>query len=137
MKTLRISMIGWTLLVIASVVSGCAPAAAPNENIDRMIATAKTASDHEAIAAYYDKEASDAHAKYEEHKASIAYYDSGTPQWRKWARHCARLAQDFKDAEQEASALATEHRLTAQDINSGGVVPTAPAASGPSAKQKQ
>ena len=83
-----------------------------------MVANAKSASDHEAIADYYDREATDAKAKYEEHEASVARYENSV-KWRTWAWHCDRLAQDFKAAEGEAQALAAEHRRVAAEMKSG------------------
>jgi len=92
-----------------------------------MIANAKIASDYEAIADYYDREASDAKAKYEEHEASVVRYENSA-KWRTWAWHCDRLAQDFKLAEGEAQALAAEHRRIAAEMKSGQIS----AVSGPS-----
>jgi len=123
----RVTTIGWALLVAAVALSGCATAAAPKQNVGEMIANAKTASDYDAIADYYDKEAADAKAKYEEHEASVVRYENSV-KWRTWAWHCERLAQDFKAAEGEAHALAAEHRKIAAGMKSG----QSSAASGPS-----
>jgi hypothetical protein len=96
--------------------SACARAES-KPNIEHMLATAKTASDHEAIAQYYENEAADAHAEYEEHQAVVARALS--PKSHSWSLHCARLAQDFKQAEEDASVLATEQRKIAEEIKSG------------------
>ena len=96
-----------------------------------MLATAKTASDHEAIAQYYENEAADVHAKYEEHQAVAARALS--PKSQSWSLHCARLAQDFKQAEQDASVLASEQRKVAEEMKAGGGT----SAAGSSAKQSQ
>ena len=100
-----------------------------------MLATAKSASDHEAIAEYYDDEAADAEAKYEEHEASFVRYYHGSPRARGWAWHCDRLAQDYKQANEDASVLAAQHRKIAEEIKSGSEVPTPLATPGPSAQQ--
>ena len=112
------AVIGWALLVAAVAVFGCAPAAAPKQNIGEMIANARTASDYDAIADYYDKEATDAKAKYEEHEGSVVRYENSV-KWRTWAWHCERLAEDFKAAQGEAQALAAEHRKIAAEMKSG------------------
>ena len=83
-----------------------------------MLATAKTAADHEAIADYYDDEAADAHAKYEEHQAEAARYE-GIPKWETWSLHCARLAQDFKQVEKDVSVLAADQRMMAEEMTTG------------------
>lgn len=88
--------------IVIAAFTGCAPAAAPKQNIGEMIANAETASDYEAIADYYDREAADAEAKYEEHEASVVRYENSV-KFRTWAWHCERLAEDFKAAEGEAS----------------------------------
>ncbi len=67
----RLTMIASALLMSA----GCAPVAAPRQNIGEMIANARTASDYDAIADYYDQEATNAKAKYEEHHASAVRYE--------------------------------------------------------------
>ena len=83
-----------------------------------MLATAKAASDHEAIAQYYENEAADAHAQYEEHQAVAARALS--PKSQSWSLHCARLAQDFKQVEEDASVLAAEQRKVAEEMRAGG-----------------
>jgi hypothetical protein len=53
--------VGFAFLAAAAL-AACAPAES-KPNIEHMLATAKTASDHEAIAQYYENEAANAHAK--------------------------------------------------------------------------
>jgi hypothetical protein len=109
-------LIGFALLAVG-VFMACAPAES-KPNIEHMLATAKTASDHEAIAQYYENEAADAHAKYEEHQAVAARALS--PKSQSWSLHCARLAQDFKQAEEDASVLAAEQRKVAEETRADG-----------------
>jgi hypothetical protein len=127
------AVIGWVLMVAAASTSGCAPAVALKQNIGEMIANARAASDYDAIAGYYDREATDAKAKYEEHEALVVRYENSA-EWRTWAWHCDRLAQDFKAAEGEARALAAEHLKIAAEMKSGQT-PTAPGPSPHSGKQ--
>ena len=44
------------------------------KNLERIISNAKTAADHEAIAAYYEKEAQALHAKHAEHQKMSEWY---------------------------------------------------------------
>jgi hypothetical protein len=124
-------------LLSAAALSGCAPAAVPKPNIEHMLAIAKTASDHEAIANYYDNEAAEAEVEYEEHQSAALRYYHGSPRARGWAWHCDRLAQDYKQANEDASVLAAQYRKIAEEIKSGFEVPTPLATPGPSAQQTQ
>ncbi len=126
-------LVGCALLAVGALL-GCAPVAAPKPNIEHMLATAKTASDHEAIAQYYEQEAADDEVKYEEHKGSAVQYEHSV-KYRGWGRHCDRLAQDYKQAHQNASVLAAEHRKVADEISASSGAPAAPSGATPPAKQ--
>jgi hypothetical protein len=93
--------------------------------LDQMLATAKTASDHEAIAEEYEKEAADAEAQYEKHQAGVSMYQKGTERL-----HCARLARDYQQAQLDAAALAAYHRTVAEEMKSrlGAAAAQTPAA---------
>jgi hypothetical protein len=116
-------------LLTLLTISACSTAQ-PKPNIEHMLATAQTASDHEAVANYYESEAADAKAKYEEHKDTAAQYVHNA-KLGSLARHCGSLAQDFKGAEQDASVLAEQHRQIAREISAGEepLTPAAPAIS--------
>jgi hypothetical protein len=128
-------LIGCALLV-GGALSACAPAAA-KPNIEHMLATAKTVSDHEAIAQYYEQEAADDEVKYEEHKADARLYENSPKFGSFWAQHCDHLAQDYKQARQDASVLAAQHRRIAEEMKSGTQAPAAPAVTGASTQQRQ
>src|SRR5262245_24752711 len=49
-------------------------AAQEEKSIEQMLTEAKTPADHEAIAAYYDKEAQEAHSKHAEHQKMKEWY---------------------------------------------------------------
>jgi hypothetical protein len=98
-----------------------------------MLATAKTASDHEAIAQYYEQEAADDEAKYEEHEAAASRYEHSPKFGIISAQHCHHLAQDYKQANQDASVLAAQHRKIAGEMNSG----TPTSAAGATTKESQ
>jgi hypothetical protein len=91
--------------------------AAEDFDVDKAIATAKTPADHEAIAAYYDKEAAEAQAKADSHsKMGEDYKKLGGAATEKvhLELHCDRLAKSYARAAKEAKALAAAHRAMAK-----------------------
>ena len=113
------------LLMMVAAIYACS--ALPHKpSLDQMLATAKTASDHEAIAKVYEKEAADAQAQYEKHQAGVSMYQKGTERL-----HCARLAQDYEQAQLDAATLAAYHRKVAEEMNSGLGTSAAQAPAGP------
>ena len=81
-----------------------AAVATEHEDIAAMVANAKTPADHEAIAAYYDKQAAAARAEAEKHRKMADTYRGGSPLVRKGAggvplpQHCINLAKDYDEA---------------------------------------
>jgi hypothetical protein len=118
-------------LVAGATLSGCA-SAEPKPNIEHMLATAKTASDHEAIAQYYEREAADDEVKYEEHLTDASRYERSPKFGIISAQHCRRLAQDYNQANQDASVLAAQHRKVAVEMRSASESSSAPVESGSS-----
>jgi hypothetical protein len=88
-------------------------------DLEKAIAKAKTPADHEAIAAYYDKESAAAKAKAEQHrKLAQTYHTSGMPgrgTQFPLENHCQQLAQTYESAAAENAALAAAHRQMAQE----------------------
>lgn len=112
-----------TVYAVALVLLGVAltiPAigAGPAENIEQMVASAKTPADHEAIAAYYDKEAAQAGAEVRMHAELAARYKS-FPRLSTQAMHCERMAHSYQEAAGDARALAAEHREMAKQAAKG------------------
>ena len=98
------------LLMMVAAIYACS--ALPHKpSLDQMLATVKTASDHQVIAKEY---AADAQAQYEKHQAGVSMYQKGTERL-----HCARLAQDYEQAQLDAATLAAYHRKVAEEMNSG------------------
>src|SRR4030095_5761820 len=99
-RMMRTTMVA--LVVVAAAL--CLPAgrtsAQPAKTMDAMITGAKTAAEHEALAAQYDKDAADAKAKPTEHKKMGAAY-KGQPAVTggkaagvsAMPEHCERLAK--------------------------------------------
>src|SRR5262245_48519941 len=111
------------LVVIAAAL--CFPAgrtsAQPGKTMDAMISSAKTAADHEALAAQYDKDAADAKAKASEHlKMGAAYKGQPAVTGGKVAaasgmpEHCEKLVKSFEDQAQMYTAMATAERELAK-----------------------
>src|SRR5438093_676269 len=87
--------------------------------LKEMIAGAKTAADHKAIADYYYTEAVKARAKADEHDQMAAWYRKAGEGVKKipytpgTIDHCERLVKTYKAAEDELTALAKEHEAMA------------------------
>lgn len=107
-----------SLLVFAAVwaLPGGALAA---EDITAMIANAKTAADHEAIAAYYDKEAAGAKENAELHSKMLKVIKTqGGPGVAKWHMdtHCADLVKGYESAAKRYTEMAHAHREMAKGV---------------------
>jgi len=105
--------IGIVASVLAMVALGYLPFSSAQEgkSIEQMITEAKTPADHDAIAAYYDKEAQEAHKKHAEHQKMKEWYKN-TPMMSKggFSTHCDSLISlDDKTAKQY-EALAKLHK---------------------------
>src|SRR4029453_3247803 len=119
-------MIGKTMLALVAILSVlCLSAgrtsAQPATTTDAMISGAKTAADHEALAAQYDKDAADAKAKAAEHrKMGEAYHSHAVGGGKATAgitampQHCASLAKSYDDQAQMYTAMAEAEREAAK-----------------------
>jgi hypothetical protein len=108
-------------LALAVTAALAAPAyrvcAADDADIDAKIMSAKTAADHEAIAAYYTGQATEARAKAASHQKMGAEYKK-LPHSAKAGldRHCASLATDYTAAAKQYDALAKAHQDMAKHV---------------------
>jgi len=114
--------------MVALVVIGaalCLPAgripAQPAPAMDAMITGAKTAADHEALAAQYDRNAADAKAKAAEHvKMGAAYKGQPAVTGGKVAaasampEHCEKLAKSYEEQAQMYTSMAAGERALAK-----------------------
>lgn len=88
--------------------------------LEEMIAGAKSASDHKAIADYYGAEAAKAQAKAVEHDEMAGWYRKAgegvkkTPHVPGTIDHCERLVKDYKSTAENLTALAKEHEAMAK-----------------------
>jgi len=87
------------------------------EKIEKKIAAAKTAADHEAIAAHYEKEAKTAEAKAKYHaEMGAAYKKTGGALIEKQHadQHCDAIKAAYEAIAKENAALAEGHRAQAK-----------------------
>jgi hypothetical protein len=92
--------------------------AADCSGLDAKISAAKTAADHDAIAACYDAMAKDAQAKADEHKAmGAAYRKGGGPAVGKLGlpQHCDHFTKTFQDEAKMYEEMAKAHRQMARN----------------------
>jgi len=104
------------MVTVASAVPVGPAAAAGATEIEQLIAKAKTPADHEAIAAYYDKQAAAARANAEIHKRMLeSYRKAGGPLLEKWHldHHCSSLIKDYENAANMNATMAEAHRKMA------------------------
>ena len=116
MKTWK--TIGAAAAVLAVVTLGYLPAGSAEEgkNVEQMIADAKTPADHEAIAAYYEKEAKAAHQQHAEHQQmSDSYAKIPVLKTKTGAvSHCNAIAKKYEGIAKDYEALAKVHKEMAK-----------------------
>ncbi|MDE2423946.1 MAG: hypothetical protein KGN31_07020 [Betaproteobacteria bacterium] len=81
-------------------------------SVEQKIIDAKSKTDHEALAAQYEKDAKDLQAKAQEHKEMARAYEKigYLTEKHDFVRHCNSLAQKYEEAAKENLALAKLHR---------------------------
>lgn len=112
-----IRFVAGSLVVLSVLTFGIVAGA--DEDIAQMLQSAKTAADHEAIAAYYTREADSAKAKVDLHrKMGEIVKRQGGAGVAKWHmdEHCDELVREFESAAKQYSALAEAHRSWAKEL---------------------
>jgi hypothetical protein len=111
MKTLTTITFVLALMIIGTLGYSPVGSAEEGKNVEQMIAQAKTPADHEAIAAYYDKEAQAAQAKHAEHQKMEEWYKKN-PALNKsgFSTHCDLIAANYDKTAKEYEALGKLHR---------------------------
>ncbi|MBI3245475.1 MAG: hypothetical protein HYZ50_03075 [Deltaproteobacteria bacterium] len=86
--------------------------AAEGKSVEQMITEAKTPADHEAIAAYYETEAQEAHKKHAQHqKMSDSYATIPVLKTKTGAvTHCNTIAKKYEQIAKEYETLAKLHK---------------------------
>lgn len=101
-------------IVLAVGALGYLPFSSAEEgkNIEQMITEAKTPAEHEAITAYYEKEAQEAHQKHGEHqKMSDSYATIPVLKTKTGAvAHCNTIAKKYQEIAKEYETLAKLHK---------------------------
>ena len=91
---------------------------AQDVDIDKMIASAKTASDHQAIADYYKQQAKEAQEQADRHKKMAQEYGMASigRQATKthFHQHCEALVRNYESAAKEYNDLAKMHEEMAK-----------------------
>src|SRR5216684_7328129 len=106
--------IGAGLAVLTIVALGYRSAAAEKgmEHMEQMITEAKTPTDHEALAAFYEKEAQEARQKQAQHQQmSVEYAKIPVLKTKTGAvAHCNAIAKKYEEIAKENEALAQMHK---------------------------
>lgn len=107
-------------LIVAGALLGSFAVGAPrlllaDQDLGARVAEAKTATDHEAIADAYEKQAKAFEAAAERHQGVADEYSKANyRQSREAEAHASALAADLRQAAKEASRLARMHRELAK-----------------------
>jgi hypothetical protein len=118
MKWLSSLVAVMAVLGIAAFVSLSFGAADEWAAIEQRIRDAKTAADHQALAAFYEKEAQAAHKLHNTHVTMEgAYAASRTMQERgRPTEHCRVIADKYRDVAKEYETLAAMHKAIAEQL---------------------
>jgi hypothetical protein len=107
-----LAMIGVAIVLSAALPTRWARCEMAGHDMADMVKNAKTAADHEALAAMYDKEAADAKARAAEHRQMAQTYKSNMGRGTgssAMPQHCASLAKSFdQEAAMYENMAATE-----------------------------
>jgi hypothetical protein len=123
MKRVTVLLAAGILLLAAVTLptfrAGAQETVVTDDNLDQAVANAKTPADHEAIAAYYEKEAADNEAKAKLHHSNHKTYERyppfrGLKAAPNMASHCDGLGKYFHEAAEQDKALAVGHREMAK-----------------------
>jgi hypothetical protein len=87
-------------------------------NIEQQIRDAKTPADHQAIAAFYAKEAQGAHQLHKKHLAMRDAYAASRIMQEKSrpTEHCTVIADKYRDMAKEYETLAAMHKTMAEQL---------------------
>jgi hypothetical protein len=115
---MRTGLVLASMLAVAMASPMARAVAADCGDIETKIAAAKTAADHDAIAACYDEMAKDAQAKVAEHKKMAEKYSMASigNQATKthFHQHCEALIRIYESEAKEYTELAAAHRQVAK-----------------------
>jgi hypothetical protein len=104
-------------LVAVSSLATVAPAQDVTEgNVAERVAAAKTAPEHEAIAAFFKAQATAAGDKVKEHEAMLASWEKGTSgrSLSVMRQHCQDAIASYKKLQKDYTAMAAEQETLAK-----------------------
>lgn len=109
-----------SLLLVGVVMAGCAAGPkSPSPELQQQIESAKTRSEHVALAAFYDREAAGARASAALHRRMAKSYESMSPPGRGGASmraHCNTIVNMFDGIAAEYDGLASDHRRLGDQV---------------------
>ena len=118
--SIAVRMLLAVVIVMPSVQSAGQQQTLTKKELKALIASAKTAADHELIAEYYRSEAKRFQVIQQEHEQHLAEYDKNPARYPSkyptWADHCRGLAAHYKIAAAKATAQADMHERLARDV---------------------
>ncbi len=102
-------------LLLGIALSGCAGITASTPPaVQQQIEAARTPADHEALVAYYDREAAAARVKAADHRKMARSYQGGRG-GASMPAHCNSVANSFDAIATEYDGMAASHRQLAQE----------------------
>lgn len=109
------------MLLAACVSGGAEKPSPPLAPLPEAIATAKTRADHEALAWRFEQEADRLQALSEQHLVMAGVYEglrpSAFPSRIVMAKHCRRLADNYRTGAEDTRVLAKSHREMARQLS--------------------
>jgi hypothetical protein len=94
--------------------------AVTDDTVAERIASAKTAADHEAIAAYYRAQAAEKAKQVKHHEAMLKSYDNVAGVSKELMRnHCKTLINSYRQEQRAFDALAAEEEKLAKAAGAG------------------
>jgi hypothetical protein len=118
MKSLRSLVVVTAVLGIVAFAYLSFGAADEWTNIEQQIRDAKTPADHQALAAFYEKEAQKAHQLHNTHASMAAAYSAARSMERKdqAAGDMVFVAKKYQEMAKEYEALAAIHKTMAEQL---------------------
>jgi hypothetical protein len=108
--------LGTIVFAVAMAFLVAGPSVAQEPDLAAKTAAAKTATDHEALAAEYSKEATAAKEEASRHDKMAASYRGAGTAGQRMQEHCGVLAKNYRAQAKELEALAEGHRAQAKKL---------------------
>ena len=103
-------------LMLFSFIGVVPGGATEEEDIDKMIETAKTPEDHIKIAEYYEKQAKKMEEKAGLHASLADSYKNRRKPFSGLAKHCSDLSKKYMEAAKDYKAMSMDHMKMAQEM---------------------